>query len=123
MSPRVIAASLVVLVLSAAPALSAPHSSGPGAAPPPKAPARPAAAFDDTRTDIIFNGGDPNQMLCVDRAIVGSRLIRHICYTREQWAMLKAQQHRNTDKMMRIIGESAGIPEAGHNSTGGNDPN
>ena len=78
--------------------------------------------FDDTRTDIIDNGGDPNEVLCADRPIVGSRFIRHICYTRGQWAELKGIQHYHTDRMMRSIGENAGIPGDPTNPLGADNP-
>ena len=65
--------------------------------------------FDDTQLDIIENGGDPNQVLCADRAIVGSRFIQHMCYTRGQWSELKREQYRNTDKMMRRLNDASSM--------------
>ncbi len=66
-----------------------------------------AIKFDDTRMDLIYNGGDPHEVLCADRPIVGSRFIRHICYTRSQWSDLKSVQHYHTDRMMRRLGEGS----------------
>lgn len=65
--------------------------------------------FDDTQMDVINNGGGPDQVLCADHPIVGSRFIRHICYTRAQWSELKSEQHYHTDRMMRRLGEEAGM--------------
>jgi hypothetical protein len=69
--------------------------------------------FDDTQMEIIHNGGDPNQVLCADRAIVGSRFVRHICYTRGQWSELKDDQHYHTDRMMRRLNEEGGLGGGG----------
>ncbi len=66
-----------------------------------------AVKFDDTRMDIINNGGDPNEVLCADRPIVGSRFTRHICYTRAQWSELKDTQQYHTARMMRRLTEEA----------------
>jgi hypothetical protein len=66
-----------------------------------------AIKFDDTRMDIIGNGGDPNEVLCADRPIVGSRFIRHICYTRSQWAQLKSVQQRATGQMISHLNEGS----------------
>ncbi len=71
--------------------------------------------FDDTRMDIINNGGDPNEVLCADRPIVGSRFKRHICYTRGQWSELKTTQHFHTDRMMRRLNDQSTL-------TGGDSP-
>jgi len=65
--------------------------------------------LDDTQMDIINNGGDPNQVLCADRPIVGSRFTRHICYTRGQWSQLKFEQHYHTDRFMRRMNEDGGL--------------
>lgn len=57
--------------------------------------------FDDTQMGIINNGGDPNEVLCADRPIVGSRFIRHICMTRAQWSQLKKEQQFHADRFRR----------------------
>jgi hypothetical protein len=66
-----------------------------------------AIKFDDTRMDIINNGGDPNEVLCADRPIVGSRFTRHICYTRGQWSQLKDEQQFHTSRMLRRLNEGS----------------
>jgi hypothetical protein len=65
--------------------------------------------FDDTRMDIIGNGGDPDEVLCADRPIVGSRFIRHICYTRSQWIDLKGLQQLHTRRMLRHLNEGSSV--------------
>ena len=78
--------------------------------------------FDDTRMDIIDNGGDPDELLCVDRPIVGSRFIRHICYTRGQWSQLKSVQYHHTDRMMRQLGEGSAMTGDPTNPPGADNP-
>ena len=63
--------------------------------------------FDDTQMDIIDNGGDPNQVLCADRPVVGSRFVRHMCYTRAQWSQLKTEQHSHTSRMLRQLNDQS----------------
>jgi hypothetical protein len=85
-----------------------------------------AIKFDDTRMDIIDNGGDPNEVLCADRPIVGSRFIRHICYTRSQWAELKGLQQLHTSRMLRHLNEDStlggGLGDASHPPGADNPP-
>ena len=81
--------------------------------------------FDDTQMDIINNGGDPKQVLCANRPIVGSRFTRHICYTRAEWSDLKSIQQYHTSRMMRRLGEQSGgrAAESGQaNPPGANNP-
>jgi hypothetical protein len=99
MTPVIFAAALSIL----APAVSGVSVQG-----------HHAIKFDDTRMDIIDNGGDPNEVLCADRPIVGSRFIRHICYTRAQWSELKGEQQLHTSRMMRRLSEQS--------TMGGGDP-
>jgi len=94
MAPIILAAALSIL----APAVS-------GVTVPGQHPLK----FDDTQMDIIDNGGDPNQVLCADRPIVGSRFVRHICYTRGQWVVLKGVQHFHTDRMMRQLNDQSSM--------------
>lgn len=89
-------------------------------------PGHHAMQFDDTRMDIINNGGDPNEVLCVDRPIVGSRFIRHICYTRAQWAELKSVQMRATGQMISHLNDGStlggGLGDASHPPGADNPP-
>ncbi len=94
MSPLILAAALSILAPAAAGVTVTGHH---------------VVKFDDTRMDIINNGGPPNEVLCSDRPIVGSRFTRHICYTRWQWAGLKDEQHYHTSRMLRRIGEDSGL--------------
>ena len=109
MSPLVIATALSILSLDPGSAASpTAAASTHGVAPVTVKRHRPVQ-FDDTDIDIIGNGGDPHQVLCADRPIVGSRFIRHICYTREQWGQIKFQQAYHTNRMMRRLGEDGGL--------------
>ena len=107
------------LILAVAFVLLAPDVKGvtvPGHRPP---------KFDDTQMNIINNGGDPNQLLCAERPIVGSRFTRHICYTRAEWSDLKSIQQYHTSRMMRRLGEQSGggAAESGQaNPPGANNP-
>ncbi len=94
MSPLIFAASLSLLATSVT-----------GVTVPGQRPIK----FDDTQMDIINNGGDPNQVLCADRPIVGSRFVRHMCYTRGQWSELKTEQHAHTDRMMRQLNANSSM--------------
>ena len=132
MSRAILAATLSLLALNLA---AAPATGRPAAAARARtaAPAHAVAAvtvnrhrpaqFDDTDIDVIYNGGDPNQVLCADRPIVGSRFIRHICYTRQQWAQIKFVQVFHTNKMMRRLGEDAGLSGDPTQPQGANNPN
>ncbi len=130
MSRTILAASLSLLALAVAPAVARPAAiAGARAAAP--AHGVPAVTvrrhrqveFDDTDIDVIYNGGDPHQVLCADRPIVGSRFIRHICYTRQQWAQIKFVQVFHTNKMMRRLGEDGGVSGDTSHSEGANNPN
>ena len=77
--------------------------------------------FDDTQWDMVANGGDPNEVLCSDRPIVGSRLIRHICYSRAQWLDLKREQYRHTGKMLQHLNDDSGIAAPNGNGPPGAD--
>ena len=94
MTPLILAASLAILAPEVSSVIVQSHH---------------ARKFDDTQMDIINNGGDPNEVLCADRPIVGSRFIRHICYTRAQWSQLKNVQQYHTGRMVRQLGEQSGM--------------
>ncbi len=59
---------------------------------------------------------DPNQEVCVDRPVVGSRLARvRECHTRQQWEEMKQQERLGLAR--KQFNGNPGDPEGGNRGT------